>query len=165
MKTFFILLIFLFVLVGCSSNNAFDNFKMDKDQQRSVSSLQTTKIVSSSEKVNGIFSAIYLNEVYPESFNDGEYFFVYMYLKKKKKMYNPKELLPTGLTLKLNSKLAVKIKELPKENKFSHLVSLNNNWHKYYLVAFMPQETDSLSLVLENDPSFLAELKYQKAEQ
>ncbi len=165
MKTFFILLTFLLVLVGCSSNNAFDNFKMDKDQQRSISNLQTTKIVSSDEKVNGIFSAIYLNEVYPESFNDGEYFFVYMYLKKQKKMYNPKELLPTGLNLRLNSKLAVKIEELPRENKFSHLISMNNNWHKYYLVAFMPQKTNKLSLVLENDPSFSAELKYQKVEQ
>ena len=165
MKTFLIITIFTLIFTACSSNNAFDNFKMDKDQELSVSSLQSAKIVSADGKVSGIFSGVYLNEVYPDSFNGGEYFFVYVYLKKPTQMYNPKEFVKTGLNLKLNSNLAVKIEELPRENKFSHLVSVKSKWNKYYLVAFLHDESKNLSLLLENDPSFSAELKYLKAEQ
>ena len=165
MNKIFTLLSLLLLFNACSSNNAFDNFKMDKDQELSVSSMRSAKVASSSGEVSGIFSSVYLNEVYPESFNDGEYFFVYVYLKKQKEMYNPKELFNTGLNLKLNSKLAVKIEELPKENKFSHLVSVKSEWNKYYKVVFMEDEERKLNLVLENGPSFSAQLNFLKAEQ
>ena len=158
---------FLLFLTGCSNNNAFDLFKLDKDQERSITSLQTTKIVTKDGEVSGVFSAIYLNEVYPDSFNDGENFFVYIYLKKEEKMYNPKELIKTNLNIKLNGKFAVKLEELPRENKFSHLVSIKSNWNKYYLVTFLTDKKRdlSVSLEIESDPSSSAVLKYQKAEQ
>jgi len=167
MKTFLLFFTFLFILSGCSSNNAFDLFKLDKDQERSITSLETAKIVTKDGTVSGVFSGIYLNEVYPDSFNDGENFFVYVYLKKEEKMYDPKKLVKTKLNIKLNDKFAVKLKELPRENKFSHLVSIKSNWNKYYLVTFLTDEKRelSLSLLLENDPSSSAVLKYQKAEQ
>ena len=82
-------------------------------------------------------------------------------------MYDPKELIKTNLNIKLNGKLAVKLEELPRENKFSHLVSIKSNWNKYYLVSFLTNKKRalSLSLEIESDPSSSAVLKYQKAEQ
>jgi len=167
MKTFLLFFTILFFLTGCSSNNAFDLFKLDKDQERSISNLESAKIVTNDGFVSGIFSGIYLNEVYPNSFNDGENFFIYIYLKKEEKLYDPKELIKTNLTLKLNGKFAVKLKKLPKENEFSHLVSIKSSWNKYYLVTFLTAKKRdlSLSLELESDPSSSAELKYLKAEQ
>jgi len=165
MKYFFILLTSLIFLSGCSSRNAFDEFKMDKDQELSISSLQSAKIISSDGKINGVFSAIYLNEVYPDSFNDGEYFFIYMYQKEPKELYDPKELKETGLSVKLNSKLPVKLKELPRENIFSHLISIKSDWNRYYILAFLKEKKENLNLVLESDPSSSADLKYQKGEQ
>ena len=58
MKTFYILVAFLLMFTACSSNNAFDNFKMDKDQELSVSNLQSAKIMSSDARVNGLFSNV-----------------------------------------------------------------------------------------------------------
>jgi len=167
MKTFLLFFTFLLISTGCSNNNAFDLFKMDKDQERSITSLETAKILTIDGAVSGVFSSIYLNEVYPDSFNDGENFFVYIYLKKEEKMYDPKKLVKTNLNIKLNGKLAVKLKELPRENKFSHLVSIKSNWNKYYLVTFLTDKKRDLSLNLEieSDPSSSAVLNYQKAEQ
>ena len=84
MKTFFIILTLLTFLTGCSSKNAFDRFDMDKEQELSISSLQTSKILSKEGKVEGFFSVIYLNETYPKSFNGNEYFFVYTFIKEHK---------------------------------------------------------------------------------
>ena len=165
MKLILLTIMALLAFSGCSKNsNAFDFFKMDDNYERAIDNLQTGTIVSSFE-TKAILSTIYLNHVYPEKYNDGEYFFVYIYLKEPKKMFKPKELLETGLNLKLNGILAVKIKELPRENKFSSLVSIKSKWNKYYMVAFLHDESNRLNLVLENDPSFSAVLKYQKAEQ
>ncbi|MCK4974257.1 MAG: hypothetical protein KAR81_03310, partial [Sulfurimonas sp.] len=105
-------------------------------------------------------SVIYLNEIYPKSFNGNEYFFVYTFIKEHKEMYDPKNPNQTDLKLKLNSKLPIKIQKLPKDNKFSHLASIKSSWNKYYLVAFEQEET--ISLLLENGQSSSAELKYQK---
>ena len=167
MKTFLLSFAFLLILTGCSSNNAFDLFELDKDQERSITSLQTAKILTTQGTVSGVFSGIYLNEVYPNSFNDGENFYIFVYLKKEEKMYDPKELVKTNLNIKLNGKFAVKLEELPRENKFSHLVSIKSNWNKYYLVSFLTDKKRalSLSLSIESDPSSSAVLKYQKAEQ
>ena len=160
MKSFFTLLIFFTLFTGCSSKNAFDQFKLSKEQELSISSLQSSKIISKEGKVEGVFSAIYLNEVYPKSFNENEYFFVYTFTKETKEMYNPNKPTDTDLRLKLNSKLPIKIKKLPKDNRFSHLVSIKSAWNKYYLVAF--EKEDTISLVLENGQSSSAALKYQK---
>lgn len=163
MKTFFIILTLLTFLAGCSSKNAFDNFNMDKEQELSISSLQTSKILSKTGKVEGFFSVIYLNEIYPESFNGNEYFFVYTFIKESKEMYDPKNPNQTDLKLKLNSKLPIKIQKLPKDNRFSHLASIKSSWNKYYLVAF--EQEDTISLLLENGQSSSAVLKYQKDEE
>jgi hypothetical protein len=160
MKTFFITLTIFILFAGCSSKNAFDQFELDKKQELSISSLQTSKILSKTGEVEGIFSAIYLNEVYPESFNEDEYFFVYTFMKNSKEMYNPQSSTQTDLVLKLNSKLPIKLKKLPKNNRFSKLVSIKSAWNNYYLVAF--EKDDIISLTLENASSSSTPLNYQK---
>jgi hypothetical protein len=166
MKNIFLTFISLAVFTACSSNNAYDRFNLKVDQERSISNMQRAKIIDSKGAIHGMFSAIYLNEVYPESFNDGENFFVYVYLKKDEQMYNPKEYVKSKLNVMLNSKYAVKIEELPRKNRFSHLVQINSTWNKYYLITFLHDKKDklSLSLTLESEPPSSAVLKYQKAE-
>ena len=163
MKSFFIVLTFLLLLWGCADKNAFSKFDLDIKQELTATNLQSSKIMSNG-KTEGIFSAIYLNEIYPESFNQNEYFFVYIYMKNKKKMHNPNSLDDIELTLKLNSKLPLKIKKLSHINRFSYLASVKNDWNRYYLVAFNKQGS-LLSLVLESDLSSSAVIKYQKGEQ
>ncbi|MBU0720610.1 hypothetical protein KJ877_04660 [bacterium] len=163
MKYFFTSLVLILFFSGCSHQNAFSKFKMDEKQELSASSLQSSKI-KSGEDIRGIFSAIYLNEVYPESFNQKEYFFVYLYLKEKKIMHNPNALNDAELTLKLNGRPPIKIKQLPHANRFSHLAFTQSEWNSYYLVAF-EEEGKELSLVLESGDSLSDALLYKKDEQ
>ena len=163
MKYFFYLAVFSLLFSGCSSTNAFSNFDMSKKQELSEASLQNSKI-RLGEKVDGIISAVYLNEVYPEAYNQNEYFYVYIYLKKDAELENPNSFNESKLKLKLNSQLPVKIEELKRDNRFSDLTSVQNEWNRYYLVSFEKQAS-KLSLVLENGQSLSDELIYQKDEQ
>ncbi len=159
MKTFFIILTFLTFFTGCSKRNAFFEFKMDKDQELSVSSFQSSKIVSKDGETSGIFSVVYLNEVYPEVYNQNEYFFVFLFSKEAKEIYNPNRPVDSDLKLKLNSKLPIEVEELPKENKFSHLVNVKNNWNRYYLITF--EKSDTINLLLEDETSSSKVLQYK----
>lgn len=162
MKNLFIILAFFTLFSGCSKKNAFYEFKMDKDQELSVSNLKSSKITSKNDKkeIYGLFYAVYLNEIYPEIYNDKEYFFVYIFTKRSKELYDPKKPTNSDLNIKLNLKLPIKVEELPKENKFSHLINVKSEWNRYYLVTF--EKTDTLDLVLEDKDSSSSILKYRK---
>ena len=160
MRTFLIFFSFLVFFNGCSEKNAFSEFNMLKSEELSVTSLLSSKILFKNGEINGIFSAIYLNEIYPQKFNDDEYFFVFYYVKDSKDINNPQNLVYSDLNIKLNSNLPLKILKLPEENKFSHLVNIRNNWSRYYLIAF--KKSDSINLVLENGEASSSQLKYEK---
>jgi len=164
MKYTITILIFLLVFLGCADKNAFSKFDLESEQELSADSLQSSKI-KKGNNVRGIVSAIYLNKVYPNRYTKDEYFYVYLYLKDEKEMHNPNTLEDIKLTMRLNTKLPIKIKELDAKNKFSHLTSTYSEWMKYYLVAFEQVQENELSLVLETDQSSSDLLKYQKVEQ
>ena len=152
MKTFTIILTFLLLISGCASKNAFEQFEMSKKQELSANALARSK-VKFGEKVNGIVSTIYLNFVSPQEYKDGEYFYVYAYLKNKN--YDFRFL--------LNGEEPQSLTELPSTNQFTELTSIDNEWSKYYLVKFAKQE-DKLSFVFENGPYSSDILKFEKDE-
>ncbi len=151
MKYIIITLITILTFSGCSKNNAFDNFQLTKDQELSINSLQSSKI-KSGKTIDGIFSAIYLNDIYPKLFNNNEYFFVFYYMKSD----------AIDAKFKLNGDEAIKIKKLPSNNRFTNLIDMQNSWNSYYLIAFKKQEKKSLNLLLENGQYVSDLLKYQK---
>ncbi|WP_373070968.1 hypothetical protein [Sulfurimonas sp.] len=152
MKTIYILLILLFIS-GCSSQNAFTYFDLNKEQQLSAQSFKRVKL-SEGEKVIGTFSTIYLNEVYPNRFNKNEYFVVYIYMKDSIEDFD----------LKLNSHGYMKIKELNYDNRFSTLTREKSEWSKYYLVSF-EEQGNQLNLDLYINNSKLASIGYKKNQQ
>ncbi|MEN8303952.1 MAG: hypothetical protein ABFQ64_07765 [Campylobacterota bacterium] len=152
MKTFTIILTFLVLISGCASKNAFEQFDMSEKQELSANALQRSK-VKHEEKVNGIVSTVYLNFVSPKEYSDGEYFYVYTYLKNKNYEFR----------FLLNGKEPISVKELPPTNEFTELTSINNEWSKYYLVKF-PKQGDKLSFVFENGPYSSDILKFEKDE-
>ena len=149
----YIILTFIIMLSfsGCSKNNAFDNFDLTKNQEKSMNSLQSSRIFYK-QNSDGIFSAIYLNNIYPKKFKDEEYFFVYFYTKSKAK----------NIKLKLNNILAIKMQKLPSENEFTDLVKTKTNWNNYYLVTFKKQDKKNLNLTFENYPYTSDQLVYLK---
>lgn len=152
------------LFVACADKNAFVKFNMQEDQELAAANLQSSKI-KMSQSVEGIVSVIYLNKVYPKVYTNDEYFYVYLYLKDKKEMFDPKKLDDIKLTMKLNSRLPIKIKKLDAKNKFSHLSLVENEWHLYYLIAFKQESEDEISLVLESGQSRSDALVYQKGEE
>ncbi len=160
MKTFLIFLTFLTLFTGCSKKNAFYEFKMDRDQEAGVSNLKSSKIISKDGEVSGVFSAIYLNEVYPETFSEGDSFFVFFFTKEEKELYDPDKPTDTDLKIMLNSNLPIKIEKLSNENRFSHLVETKNSWNRYYVVTF--QKAHILNLELKDANTSSSILKYKK---
>ena len=157
MKLFINALTFTILLTGCSTQNAFTKFEMTKQQELSISNSQTSK-VKFKNKVDGIFTALYLNEIDNRSFNDNEYFYVYMYVKDKKQM-NQDNLLHS---IKLNTKPAIKIEELSYTNRFSNLTTINNRWNRYYLVTFKADNTKKLNLIFRYGEFSSDILRYKK---
>jgi hypothetical protein len=163
MKFFLITLTFIILITGCSQN-AFTKFDLDKEQELSVSSSRTSKITfSNSKKIYGIFSAVYLNRINPESFKENEYFFIYMYLKNENSLKKSALLKNINSSITLNDKFPADIKELPHANKFTHLISVKNKWNKYYLVTFKKEkDLKQLNLLFEQEGLSSAVLTYKK---
>lgn len=151
MKIFLAPLAFVLLFSSCADKTAFSRFEMSNEQELAASSLQSSKIVSG-ENVDGVFSSIYLNEIYPERFQDEESFYLFLYLKTEKENFN----------ITLNGKAPIKIEKLPHANEFSHLVSIENEWNNYYFVSFKKDSQSELNLQLESGPFSSAVLKYQK---
>jgi hypothetical protein len=160
MKTFLIILTFLTLFSGCSKKNAFYEFKMNKDQELAVSSLKSSKIVSKDGDVTGVFSAVYLNEVYPETFHKDETFFIFLFTKKEEKIFDKNRPADTNLKVMLNSKLPIQVEELSQENRFSNLVGIKSDWNRYYIVTF--EKADRADLVLDDANASSAILKFKK---
>ena len=152
MKTFTIILTFLVLISGCASKNAFEQFEMSEKQELSANALARSKI-KYADKVNGIVSTVYLNFVSPEEYTDGEYFYVYTYLKNKNYKFR----------FLLNDKEPISIEELSRKNAFTELTSIDNEWNKYYLVKF-EEQGDKLNFVFENGPYSSDILKFEKDE-
>ena len=152
MKYILTSLIIMILFSSCATKSAFSKFDMDEKQELSASSLQSSKI-SSKDGVDGVVSAIYLNEIYPEEFNEYESFYVYLYLKRGR----------PDFTIKLNGELPLNIEKLPYDNKFAHLVSTDNDWNKYYLVTFGKDDSNStkLNIVVESGESSSAVLNFK----
>lgn len=150
--------------MGCTRTNAFTRFDFTKIKERATSSLRTSKI-GQSERIDGVISSIYLNEVNPQKYNGMEYFYITIYTKDKDKLYDPNSLDHRNMILQLNGRLPIKIKELDSNNKFKGLIPLYNNWNSYYLVAFDEDDSERLSLTLQNGQFASQPLIYQKDEQ
>jgi len=137
MKTFVIIMIFTLSFLSCSQQNAFSNFSITPVQEKSEENIQSAKI-SNGDNIDGIVTAVYLNKIFPQRFHTQEYFYLYMYSKRKVKNIN----------FMLNNHKAVTFKELNARNEFTQLTSFNAPWSKYYLVAF-PKQDGNLSLRVE----------------
>ena len=151
MKSLLNALLFTLLFTACSHQNAFTKFNLNKEQELGISSLKSSKIIANN-KVAGVFSAIYLNEVNPDKFNENEYFFIYAYLKDSS----------DDITLTLNQKSAIKIEKLSNKNRFSHLCSVENDWNRYYLITFAKEKEDTLKLVLQTLEASSKTLVYEK---
>ncbi len=154
---------FAILVTGCSSQSAFGRFNMNKQQELSVSSSQTSKI-QSQETTKGLFYATYLNDVDTDNFDDNEYFYIALYLKDTISMDEVSFDKMIETSLQLNTQSPIEIKRLPSHNQFSSLTHVKNEWNKYYLVTFKKENESvkKLYLVFKQDKLFSEVLIYQR---
>jgi len=153
MKTFLITILFMFTFEGCSTKNAFSSFKITPEQEKSEDNIQSSKI-KNGEIVDGLVTAIYLNQVVPETYQENEYFYIYLYTKHDN----------DNIKFLLNENAPLKVEELESDNMFTHLTSFKAEWSRYYLVAFKVEDTN-LSFSVKNAQFSSNKLIFEKEEQ
>jgi len=152
MKTFLITITIFLLLQGCTARNAFDKFNISENRAKSEDSILSSKIYNK-EKVNGIISVVYLNDIFPERYKGNEYFYVSLYTKEKKE----------PLLFYLNGKEAFEIEELNANNEFNTLTSLKAKWQKHYLINFI-QQGKSLTFSTKNSLFSSDKIVFKKAD-
>lgn len=99
-----------FLFTGCSKTTAFDFFSTDVYYEKAISNMQKVSLMSNME-TKAILHAVYLNNVDPDVYYDGEYFFVAVHIiedpveKFKKGLNNPQ------YSLKMQEKKRVQEKD------------------------------------------------------
>ena len=153
MKSLLTTFFFLFFIIGCAQKNAFERFNLTEKEELSLNSLQSSKI-RYKNKINGVISVVYLNEVYPQIDKNSEVFYVSMYLKDKS----------NDIKFQLNGKKpSLWVKELPNNNEFSQLISDTIPWNRHFVVTFAKQG-DTLVFKVQNNQFSSKELIFKKDE-
>ncbi len=151
----------LLIFGGCSGKGAFDMFRMDEAHERSVEQMRTGTIIQSFE-TKAIISAVYLNPVYPDTYQDGDYFIAAIYFDKGNLETKKWDLKEHGYSLTLNDKAPASMEELRESDPRRALIPVRNNWNKYYFIRFEPGQEDLLTLKLANDQTGSVALSYPK---
>ncbi len=139
MKYFFTALIITILTSGCATKTAFSKLGISPEQELAIENTRTGKIQKGT-KIEGVYSAINLNAIYPDMNKNKMNFYVSIYIKDKQ----------DELYITLNGKEPTSITPLEKDNRFSHLQSIENNWINNYLLSFENDEKAPLKLLIES---------------
>jgi len=152
MKYFLTTLTFLLFFNGCSYNNAYTKFNMSNEEELFASNTQSSKI-ESENSIDGVFTAIYLNNVYKnrEEYKNSENFLIVVYIKEGSEDF----------TFQLNGNYHLKVEVLASKNRFTKVLKSTKEWETYYLVKFKKQVKE-LNLLLSGEESSSVVLHYQK---
>jgi len=142
---FFTLLVFS--LTGCSHKTAFSVFDMSKEQKVLAANTQRVKLLQNG-KTLGIINVTYLNNFHHYK-GKKQVFFIALYLKNKNQY----------ISFLLNNKTAIYTERLPKENQYTKLLGLNEDWNQFYKVVFNVDKK-ILLFSCENTQSSLASLTF-----
>lgn len=152
MKIILSVLIIGILTTGCTTRNAFSKLDITKEQEAAIENTRSGKITSS-KQLEGIYSAIYLNNVYQNEEAKHYNFYISMYLKNK----------TNDLNITLNKQEAVLLKKLPEKNKYAELLGLKVPWTNNYFVSFKRDENNEsakLILQIDNDQFSSGQLTY-----
>lgn len=159
----------VFVFGGCASYNAFSMFQKDTQHEKALLNTKNAQITNSLETKAKI-TATYLNPIYPNEYNNAEYFFIGVFIPddydspKESGLFNKDfKLMMEDKTQKevgLGSDKATKgymepvsVEHIVKkdENLLYKNMPHTDNWSKYYVVSFQKQKgLEPLSLKLKS---------------
>lgn len=168
----------LFTIAGCAAKNDECNvrdrsdfgqlFTKDDIYHTSLVNTHKAQLIASFE-TKALLTATYLNPVFTEkeckkqfvdTMQDGEYFFVGVYIADSEKHeFNTK-----GYSLTLNGLKPLEIKELEKNDPLRYEMPMVDNWSTYYRVKFQKSLEKDFTLIFENDRFGKDILNYSKEE-
>lgn len=151
MKYFLTAFIILLFSSGCTTKNAFSKLSLTSEQEMAVEYTQSGRIMDG-DKVEAIYSAIYLNSADKSTTRRAEEFYISMY--QKNNTYD--------LNITMNRQKALHAERLPNDNKYSHLLSTQNIWSTNYIVAFENNESNKLNLQIDIDQFSSGPLSFSK---
>jgi len=173
-----LLFVSILFLVGCSQKEAdcekahksdFEQlFTKDEIYHKALINTQKAQLMASFE-TKALLTATYLNPVFENrkckkrfknKMDDGEYFFVGIYLSDSEEHeFNTK-----GYTLTLNGLEPIDIKKLDKNDPLRYEMPMVDNWSTYYRVKFKKTYRNDFHLIFENDRFGRDILNYSKGE-
>ena len=139
MKFFLLSGVLTLLLTGCTTKNAFSELGLSLAQEKAIESTRNEKM-RDKEEVGGLFSVIYLNNIHKELPKDTQEFYLAIYAKNG---YDQ-------LHFTLNGANAVDVSKLPKENEYSKLLTMKNQWSQEYLLSFKTPKEKQLTLLIGN---------------
>jgi hypothetical protein len=140
-------------LGGCSQKSAFSNFELTRAQEFSISNTQRAKIIAP-DKVAGAFTAVYLNNIYPEIYTQNDAFLVCLYTKD---VVDPKE-----LQFRTNGNEALLVEKVDDAYSFKDLIEMQNSWNSCYLMEFESNEEREIRFQVKSDIYQSMVLTYKK---
>jgi len=160
------------LLSGCSKSTAFDFFATDVYYEKAVSNMQKASLMQAME-TKALLHAVYLNNVDPDLYQDGEYFYVAVHIIED--AYDPKKhgLRNLNYQLKLievseddKTKLVsfepIETIELDEDDKLRRTMPIQNQWNHYYRIKFKTTESKTIKLSFGNDRYGKIPLVFQK---
>jgi len=149
----------LLILGGCSSVERFTPSSLD---EKAITGTKTVRVLSGNRS-EAVLSALYLNEVYPDSTDNMAHFIVAFYAKEGDSALSfTKEKADGGYHLLLNGEEALYSEELEHDDLLLEMMPINKSWSRYYYVRYKLPSVKPV-LVLESDHTEKAVITYQKA--
>ena len=140
MRIFLTTLFIIILSSGCATRNAFSKLDIEKEQEEAIEHTRSGKITYE-DKIAGIYSVVFLNNVYEEMDEETNQFYISMYLKNKN----------TDLNITLNQVKPRHFIRLEEENEYSHLLGMKTDWTDNYIVVFENNNTTSPILKIDSD--------------
>lgn len=141
----------LVVFTGCSNKNAFDNLSISKSEELAMENTKSGKIALA-DKIDGIYTVVYLNSIYKNEFKGKHVFYISLYLKSD----------ADQLRFTLNGMQPAAIKEMKKDNKYAKLLSTSSLWTNNYLVSFEDDKQGKLNFLIDSGQFSSGQLNYSK---
>ena len=149
------------LFTGCSHSTAFDFFSVDSYYEKAVSNMKKASLMNALE-TKALLHAVYLNNVDPKTYNDGEYFFVSIYIIED--AFDPKkhglknldyrlQMLSSDVNQK-SKKVYIspeELTELEEDHVLRRTMPIQTNWSHYYLIKFPINNDSQVKLSFEND--------------
>lgn len=143
-------------------------FMKDEIYHKSLMNTQKAQLIASFE-TKALLTATYLNPVFAyescqedtrKFVEDGEYFFVGVFISDSKThQFNKK-----GYSLTLNGEEPLEITPLEKDDPLRYEMPMVDNWSTYYRVKFKKVKTKDFTLVFESNRFGKDILKFSKTE-